>query len=102
MLLRVRKNLSRGVNTAVREFKIRYLPVSHTSRTNDQDPLLDLLLTISNLRTRTICFTERLVNCSHCLDNVEGTRGPRMKDGRFDRITFQTSNIGDSYVTFLN
>lgn len=74
MLLRLSKYLSRGVNAAVREFKIRYLPVSHTSRTNDQDSLLDLLLTISNLRTGTICFAERLVNCSHGLDTVEGTR----------------------------
>lgn len=57
----------------MREFKIRDLPVSHTSRTNDQDSLFDLRLTISSFRTRTVCFTERLVNCSHGLDIVEGT-----------------------------
>lgn len=42
-----------------------YLPVSHTSRTNDQDSLLNLLLTIGIFGTRSISVAERLVNCSH-------------------------------------
>lgn len=76
----------------MRELKIRYLPVSHTSRTNDQDSLLDLLLIIRSFRTRSICFTERLVNCSHGLDIVEGTRGTRM---RIEDFAFYDSNIGN-------
>lgn len=42
----------------------RYLPVSHTSRSNDQDSLLNLLLTIESFRSRSVCFAERLINCT--------------------------------------
>lgn len=45
----------------------RYLLVSHTSRSNDQNSLLNLLLTIESFRSRRsrpVCFAERLINCT--------------------------------------
>lgn len=93
MLLRVSKISLEVINTSVREFKIRYLPVSHTSGTNDQDSLLDLLRIISSFRTRTICLTERLINCSHGLDIVE--RHERIEKILRDYLSnYRGSNFG--------
>lgn len=67
-------SMSINVGCGLAEFGARvprYLPVSHTSRTNDQDSLLNLLLTIGSFRSRSVCFAERLINCGHVVEFLE-------------------------------